>query len=221
MEYKIDKSEVRRYLGIKGCADSVTESLIDECIAELTAIVRPKYTYHIFKITHTDKKIHFPECNICLTGNTAKERLCSCDYCVMLGATLGIEADNKIRTAQNINMTKAIIYDACATDLIEKVCDGAQDEIAVNAAKDDLSVTERFSPGYGDLPLDVQKSISAILKLPTVLGVNLTDEFLLIPTKSVTAFIGIGTNAQKGAAGCRSCNMRGSCKFCKFNPKGM
>lgn len=216
MEYNIDKSEVRRYLGITKEADSVTEGLIDECIKELTAAVRPKSVCRTFAITKDTNRIKLDECNITLTGDTASSRLSGCTSCALLGATLGIEADNIIRIAQSSNMAKAVILDACATDLIEKVCDRAQSELAEKAAESGLLITERFSPGYGDLPLTLQRELCSVLDLGRKIGVYLTNELLLLPTKSVTAFIGIGSAAAKGKKGCASCTMKGSCRFCKF-----
>lgn len=214
MEYNIDKSEVRRYLGIPKETDDITEGLIDECIRELTAAVRPKSVLRTFAITRDNNRLHLDECSITLTGNTADERLSGCTSCALLGATLGIEADNLIRTAQSSNMAKAVIFDACATDLIEKVCDRAQSELAEQAAEAGLLITERFSPGYGDLPLELQKDICSVLDLGRKIGVYLTNELLLLPTKSVTAFIGIGSAAAKGQRGCAYCTMKGSCRFC-------
>lgn len=214
MEYNIDKSEVRRYLGIPKETDEVTERLIDECIKELTAAMRPKFVRRTFAITKDNSCIYLDECNMTLTGDTAGKRLSGCTSCALLGATLGIEADNLIRIAQSSNMAKAVIFDACATDLIEKVCDRAQSELAEEAAKKGLLITERFSPGYGDLPLELQKDICSVLDLGRKIGVYLTNELLLLPTKSVTAFIGIGSAAEKGKKGCASCTMKGSCRFC-------
>ena len=49
----------------------------------------------------------------------------------------------------------------------------------------------RFSPGYGDLPLDVQRPLFAALDVPRKIGVSLTDSLLMAPSKSVSAIIGI------------------------------
>ena len=51
----------------------------------------------------------------------------------------------------------------------------------------------RFSPGYGDLSLEVQKEIFSLLDCPRKIGVSLGDSLLMTPSKSVTAIIGYGT----------------------------
>jgi cobalamin-dependent methionine synthase I len=48
----------------------------------------------------------------------------------------------------------------------------------------------RFSPGYSDMSLEMQKKIFKLLK-PENIGINLSPSCLMIPEKSVTAFVGI------------------------------
>lgn len=216
MNYVIDKTEVYRYLGITGAApDDATKKLIDKCAQELTAAVKPKFVRRTFRLSRTAGGYLMDGCGIELYGRTAEERLAGCTECSVLGATLGIEADTIIRRAQTEGMTAAVIYDACATDLIEKVCDGVQAEIAAEAEAQGEVITERFSPGYGDLPLDLQTKICAVLDTGRKIGVYLTEQLLLLPTKSVTAFVGIGKPENTGGRGCAYCDMRTHCAFRK------
>ena len=59
--------------------------------------------------------------------------------------------------------------------------------------RDELSVDTRprFSPGYGDVPLDAQRDIFSALDISKNLSVYLNDSLLMSPSKSVTAFVGI------------------------------
>ena len=49
----------------------------------------------------------------------------------------------------------------------------------------------RFSPGYGDVPLSLQRDVLAVLDAQRKLGITLSDTFFMTPCKSVTAFVGI------------------------------
>lgn len=225
MNYIIDKLEVLRYLGIN--TDPPPQdvlSLIDECGAELLSSVCPKYVYKISPLTYTNG-IPVIECgDIALAGKTAINRLAGCTHIAILSATLGLKADTLIKRCQITDMTRALLYDACATDFIEKVCDRASSEIADIVQNDGLSVTDRFSPGYGDLSLNLQESVCAVLDTARKIGVNPTPELLLVPSKSVTAFIGIGSPAALKAnmyttcqARCNFCSMKNNCRFSKNN----
>ncbi len=219
MNYKIDKSEVLRYLGIKGGSDPQTDLLIDECATNLCSVVRPKYIHQSFDLIHDSDAIYLACCDMRLSGRTARDRLSGCHCCYMLAATLGHEADVLIRRAQFTDMTRAIIYDACATDLIEKVCDHAESEISSIAAANSCFARERFSAGYGDLPLSLQRDVCRLLGTDRKIGVSLTDKLMLLPTKSVTAFIGICTEENPDDFSCKNtcnnCSMRDSCSYRK------
>ena len=219
MNYEIDKAEVFRYLGIKGRPDTQTELLIEKCAKELSSVIRPKYIYRRFDLLHNEAGYSLTDCNTILSGKTADDGFHDCNFCYIMAATLGHEADALIRKAQVSDMVRAVVYDACATDLIEKVCDYAESEISSLAASDGLYSGRRFSPGYGDLPLSLQKDICHLLDTNRKIGLNLTDDYLLLPTKSVTAFIGIRPEPSSDKSncknGCQNCNMANHCMYKK------
>lgn len=222
MEYKIDKAEVLRYLGVRGTAsDTKTEALIEECASELSSVVRPKYIYRSFNLTISGNNFSLNGYSTTFSGKTAEERLDGCSSCYLLAATLGIEADTLIRRAQVADMARAVVYDACATDLIEKVCDSAELEISKLVAAKGLGTRDRFSPGYGDLSLSLQRDICLLLDTDRKIGLTHTPDFLLIPTKSVTAIVGIcseeesNNNLTHCIKKCDQCNMKDICSFCR------
>ena len=87
------------------------------------------------------------------------------------------------------SMADALILDACAGAAIENVCDNLCADIAAAVAP--MYLTDRFSPGYGDLPLAQQFELCRVLDVSRRIGVTLSDGGLMIPQKSVTAVMGI------------------------------
>ena len=63
----------------------------------------------------------------------------------------------------------------------------------------------RFSPGYGDLPLSAQKNIFAVLDPERRIGLTLNSSLLMSPSKSVTAFVGLGNTEKRGSNKCSLC----------------
>jgi hypothetical protein len=111
-------------------------------------------------------------------------------------------------------MAQAVILDACGSAFVEQGCDAAEEELKKRFP--DLFLTDRFSPGYGDLPLDLQPSICAALDTPRRLGLHVTGSFLLNPGKSVTAVIGLSDRPQMARIrGCAFCAMRERCTLRK------
>ena len=102
----------------------------------------------------------------------------------LFAATLGHDVDRLIRKYAALSAADLLIVQAIAATAIEQYID---DETASWGEK----LLPRYSPGYGDLPLSVQPDFLAALDAHKTLGITLTETFLMIPSKSVTAIIGI------------------------------
>jgi len=188
----IDKNEVLRYLGYKNNnADKETSHLIDECIAEIVRISKPKYIYRIFDLEKASDKINLLKTTLSLNGENINTHLKFSSKCALMAATLGVEADRQISIYSNLNLTKALVMDSCAAAAIESVCDMAQQEIKKIAETMGFNITDRFSPGYGDLSIEIQPEIISVLDSFKKIGLSVTESCILIPRKSVTAFIGL------------------------------
>ena len=71
--------------------------------------------------------------------------------------------------------------------------EGACDRLCGRLAEQfpDRQLTDRYSPGYGDLPLAVQREVMEALDCGRTVGITLSDSLLMTPSKSVTAIIGM------------------------------
>lgn len=124
--------------------------------------------------------------------------------------------DTRIRYYEKISMTKAVILDACATMEIEKICNRVCEEIEASLIEDNKRLTSRYSPGYGDLPLDVQKEFLSLLGAEKSIGLTSTPSSILIPRKSVTAIVGIiDIDNKRQDNSCLNCNKYSTCMFNK------
>ena len=133
-----------------------------------------------------------------------------------MSATLGLEIEKEIRKLTYTDLTKGIIIDACATTAIEEVCDIVQDSIEKQLLKKHKYITYRYSPGYGDLPIEKNVDINNILNSQKEIGLTVTSSGIMIPRKSVVALIGVshkGTNNSKKS--CENCNNRHNCNYKK------
>lgn len=214
---KINRVEAFRYMGHKGgeIPESMTV-LADECEQRLLAEIAPKLVYAVFDIEHASDGIAVSNTPLVLKGNDIAAHLQGCDRCVLLAATLGSGADAVIRSYESAAMEKAVISDCLASAAIEQVCDLAETEIRQKLPG--LNFTWRFSPGYGDLPLDIQRDFLNVLNAQKRIGLTVTENLILIPRKSVTAVIGVSEQEiSKGRRGCAVCGMRDRCKFRKNN----
>src|SRR5699024_11558941 len=110
--------------------------------------------------------------------------------CILIGVSLGHKVDTIIRYYEKLDMTKAIILDSCASVAIEDIINNINENLEKIVSKDKKILTSRYSPGYGDWPLDIQRNILDVLESSKTIGLNLTSHNILIPRKSITAIIG-------------------------------
>lgn len=221
---KIDLNESLRYLGYKNQhIDDKMLNTIEEVRNELKDCIKFKSIYELFDIEIVEQGIKLKNYDYILKGNDIKKHLKDSSLCAIMAVTLGIEVDNKIRYYEKVNMTKALIMDACATTAIEELCDEVENTIKKDAEAMHKTITWRFSPGYGDLSLEYQDYILRLLECNKKLGLSVNENHILIPRKSVTAIIGFQDNAAKKVQNncdvcinSNNCNFRKGGKYCDF-----
>ena len=216
---EVNKKEVERYLGYRGL-NSVDEGIsktIDECIEEMSEKVTPRYTYKTFPITFKDSNDGSKECEfagIHVGEGALFKNLKGCKEIVLMAVTLGPVPDMLVRRAEVRDMLKAYIYQAVGAAMAEAWCEEVNEMIRREAADRGFFTRPRFSPGYGDFPLEVQKDFERILNMPKTVGITLSESLLMTPTKSITAVIGLSDkNTDCHKAGCEECNMHEICEY--------
>ena len=185
---EVNKKEIFRYLGCGEC-DAKIDALADECIAEVMGLLSYRACYARYPIMLDGEKIDlgFTSVNshslgICLEG---------CDEIILFCATIGSSIDRLIEKYSLTSPSRAVMLQAIGSERVESLCDELCREIA-EAEKANGRVTRpRFSPGYGDLALEVQSEVFASLEPSVKIGVSLNENLFMRPTKSVSAIIGI------------------------------
>lgn len=209
---RISKYEAARYMGIKGKPDSKIEELLDRLEPIVREAVKPNYVFRETTVRADGSGIRLGCIDVPLTGNSISEHIKGCERAVIFAATLSVEADKLIRRAAVTDMAESLAIDSLCSAAIEQVCDAAEEEIFSQLKL--RFRTWRFSPGYGDLPLSLQKEFLDALNAQRRIGLTVTENQLLVPSKSVTALIGISEKPMnKGDRGCALCQMRKSCAF--------
>lgn len=218
-EYRIDKSEVLRYLGHRG--QELTpelDALIGEVSARCAESARPRYCFQLFPVDTSSGSPTLAGTGVTLLGEDIKKHLMGAEYCAVMAATLGFEVERAMLRLGQRSATAEVIFNAACTALIEAVSDRCEGEIVELARRKGLVTSFRYSPGYGDFPLEQQPEILGVVDAGTRLGITLTDSMLMLPKKSVSALIGLypaGARVRRGGSSCDTCENRDNCEFRK------
>lgn len=216
-ELEIPKDEVLRYLGYRSQKiDEELDKLINLTIEESKTLVIPSFVVSKFKVETVEDGVKLLGTSILLTGNDIMEHLKDSKECFLMGVTIGGDIEKKINLYSKTNLTKSLILDSCATTAVEELCDKVEENIKQEAIRNGENITFRYSPGYGDLPLDVQKDLINTLNAEKIIGVTVSSHSLLMPRKSVTAIIGlISGEKEVKKKGCEVCRNYENCSFRK------
>lgn len=219
----IDKNIVARYIGMKESApDESLFALMDEAEKMLIKDAEPAHIYKRFALEKSEKGICLSGTALTLPGNDIAGLLKDCNEAILLCATLGSKVDARIRKLSVSDVAMMLVYDAAASVAVDNICDGLESEIKEKLP--DTELTMRFSPGYGDLPLELQESFLNVLDTKKRAGVSLTEGGMLTPVKTVTAVIGLKRKRKTEGRLAdnmvlpgekRGCGRYGTCKECK------
>ena len=190
-ELSINKGEIYRYLGYTKLGDTKDEkitSMVDEILENVLAGSIPKVCYKKFPVS-VSNQIDFGFMKV--ESEALAYNLKDCFEVVIFAATIGIYTDRQMHKESILSPARACIYQAVGATVIEAVCDDFNQFINEQESLNGNLLKPRFSPGYGDVSLSVQKDICKELSCAKYAGITLTDSLLMIPEKSVTAIIGI------------------------------
>ena len=187
---EINKKEVFRYMGVRVC-DDVTDSLTDACIKEVCtkSVFSPSVCFSVCDLEIACNTLCFGD--IKTESVSLSRHLSGCDRAVLFAATVGVGIDRLIEKYSRLSASKALCFNAIGAQRIEELCDMFCDDMKKEYS--DCEHTSRFSPGYGDFDIGFQKEIFKLLNCPKNIGLSLCDSFIMSPSKSVSAIIGLKT----------------------------
>ena len=120
-----------------------------------------------------------------------KKNLEGCDRAVLFASTIGSGIDRLIRRYEKADPKMGLLLQGLGAERVESLCDAFNDEVKEICEETGQTTRMRYSPGYGDLPIEVQKVFLPLLDAERRLGITLSESCLMAPSKSVTAIIGI------------------------------
>ena len=218
---KISEKEVLRYLGFRQhMPDENTLRFICAVESALQTEIRPKSIYGEFPLAFLSNR----EVKIgdkVFESEKLRRHLNGCERILVFAATLGAGADSLLRRYSATDRAKAAVAQAALAAATESYCDEVCAEIAKKENKNGWYLRPRFSPGYGDMALTAQRDLFALLEITKRTGIVLTESYLMLPTKSVTAFIGLTRDAQRcDKRGCARCDNT-DCAYRKEEENGI
>lgn len=185
----VNEKEILRYARC-GSLDEEAERLLKSCISEASEALSCKVCYAelpaVINGSHCDFGVFE------LSSENLSKNLSGCDRVIIFAATAGVGIDRLIAKYARISPAKSVLLQAIGAERVEAVCDAFCSDVEKEYK---TKPKPRFSPGYGDVSLQVQKNFFAVLECEKRVGITLNENLFMSPSKSVTAFVGIPKEA--------------------------
>ncbi|MBK5253156.1 MAG: hypothetical protein JJE03_01585 [Peptostreptococcaceae bacterium] len=208
--------DIRKYLGSSTILDSISENKIGKILEEIKHDYTPRHIYGVYDVSIKKSTILFTGTILSINSQNLSTVLKDSEKCIILACTLGIEIEQKLKQFSKSNIEDGILYDAVSAAYIESYLDDVNLKLSKTYLDKGFYMTMRFSPGYGDVGLEVQPTILDILQAQKRIGLTTNDTHLLIPRKSITAFIGLQRTPYKNSEDrCAYCSIRNICELRK------
>ena len=184
---EVDAKEALRYAGVRQ-ADMASIMLLNEACDKLLPHVKGLAVYRVLDYASEENVCKIGESTV--TSAKLAEAMRGAEKVIIFAATVGLEVDRIIARQEITSAALAHMTDSLASERIESLCD-ALSAYLENELSDEYVLTRRFSAGYGDLPIEFQREIFAMLTPEKYIGLTLGESLLMSPSKSVSAIIGL------------------------------
>ncbi|MDD5729597.1 MAG: methionine synthase [Candidatus Omnitrophica bacterium] len=191
----VPKNEILSRLGFRQGITKINEKQKKETegyIDEALCLIKLKGVAKRFLIQDMDSRKIIIAGGAVFESGLLAEFLKDSSEVLLMAATAGNRIMEAIaKESSGNNFTRGVVFDAAASEMADAGLDWIMSYFNRQLLRENKTLgKKRFSCGYGDFLLKNQKTIYGLLKLND-LGIKITENFILIPEKSVTAVSGI------------------------------
>lgn len=193
-EININKQQVLSHIGY--CDDyepsARIKSLVDDYIENYHNLIESSYSYTIRDIESVQEECVNIGDSIILESKVIARLSEQCEKIAIFILTIGNHLEEMVAyLAENGLVLQATVLDAIGSGAAEQLAVFVEGRIRKISSSQGLSITRRFSPGYCDWDVSQQEMIFQAMDGNSS-GVRLTEEYLMLPHKSISGIIGIG-----------------------------
>ena len=159
------------------------------------SLCRPQGRWKLKAVKYVGENGVFFSDDMFLCGSRFAAMAENASYIWFAAATVG----EKVITERDLqqNVSDSVIYDAVAGEVADSTMDMVQKLATAELARSGMVLDKsRYSPGYGDMPLEEQKAMFSILDMNDM-NLKLTESCFIVPEKSVTAVAAVMMSNRK------------------------
>jgi len=217
-QVNIDKEAVLACLGYSKDRQVPAKILaeLDFLIAKMPYIIEPRAVYQQYSfVTEGKPKIMLKE-NSQLSGNYISQKLGKADVAIAAVATLGKSISHEIESCfAKGNLLGGMLLDIMANTAMQGFTRSLRLKLIEDYADQGKAITQALYPGTQDWPVEEQATVFKLAN-GNLVGVELNDNTVMTPSRSVSVIFGAGTSIPRDLAEneCMDCR-RKNCSYRK------
>lgn len=183
--------------------------LLDEIIPQITKLINVNAGFRIlnsFRLNEQKDSIFVDDVQF-NTGTIIAKPLRNASAAAVFVATAGPQIEKMSKDyLLGEDPLKGYLLDAIGSEIVECAADLLEVKLQEIISGKNLKTTNRYSPGYCGWIVKEQHKLFSLLP-KNFCGITLTDSALMVPIKSVSGIIGLGSNVKKHDYQCSICEL--------------
>jgi hypothetical protein len=215
----LKRGEVLRRQGFRGHSKIRPEikSLISELLASVkkARLLEPAAAYEYYKVTGTSPSQTSLEGDKAIQGSLIHTTFPQAKELAVVVCTIGPKLEKQVTDYSKSSETlRGMILDGIGSAAVDMLAPEVCRIIASEASSHGHHTSSPVSPGMPGLPLTEQWNLFELVNTQEI-GVSLTASGVMIPRKSVSMVIGIGSQMARWtrAEVCARCSLRKTCLY--------
>jgi hypothetical protein len=207
LPFDIEEKEVLRLQKVAQPRGKI-KGVLANALREGYSLAEPRAAYVWLKVNEVNESSLILEGGFRLSGGISLWK--GAEYLALALCTIGSQLEDRVSELfDGEDYACALMLDSAGSVAVESVADRVNLFICEEANRLGLETGPRLSPGYEGWSLEDQKVIFVILPSEKV-GVCLTEQYMMIPRKSISFCVGIGRGLGSGERvnPCRHCSLK-------------
>jgi len=195
IDIDIDVRNVQSHMGYAvDCTPSPKiSSLINDYVENAQDLIQTSYSWTVRDVQGVYGSSAFLDGSIVFESEVISGLLERSQKVALFVVTIGDHLEMMAESlAEDKRVLQSAVLEAAGSDAVEKAADHIYCKVEEYADCHDFVISRRFSPGYCDWDIEQQRMVFQAVGDDNS-GVNLTDSCLMIPRKSISGIIGIGS----------------------------
>ena len=147
-----------------------------------------------------------------LTGPLVAQHLGGAQRIIPVVCTIGPELESTVSRLLSTESVYALALDGLGNAAVELLSQQVCAHIGEQMLENDLTASTPLSPGSPDWPVDIGQTQIFNLLPAGKIGVSLNSAGMMIPKKSVSFVVGIGSNMSQTGL-CAICSLKETCRY--------